>query len=61
VQRKHICTVEHLTHDWFNLPPIPLECVIRCCQITNMFVTLILLVVSRLKITLRIFLISCHI
>jgi hypothetical protein len=55
---KHYCTADKLTHDWFKLPSAPLLCgVRRCCQVSYMVVTSILLVVSLSKILSRIFLI----
>jgi hypothetical protein len=47
---KHDCTVDQLTHDWVKLPTAPLVCgVRRCCQVSYMVVTPILLVVSLFK------------
>jgi hypothetical protein len=43
---KHDRIVDQLTHDWVKLPPAPLVCGVRCCQVSYMVVTLILLVVS---------------
>jgi hypothetical protein len=44
---KHDCTVDQLTDDWVKLQPAPLVCgVRRCCQVSYMVVTSMLLVVS---------------